>query len=222
MDWTEIFLAVVAAVGAGVSGLFAYFGRQSQAKFEQASKADAAKQEQQVQFYATVIAECEKLRESNGKLQKQITQLQNEVHQLREQLEFYEENHLASEAREMLESVFNNVIAKPAWIHDLAANKWYVNDYYCREFRVSRNSFWTPINILGRYDIEDALKYTQNDMKVIDTGTAVEFEERVRARIMDPKCDEFVTGRFVKTPFLINERPYVVGKMLEKDGEPLV
>ena len=219
MDYTEIALAVLALAGACVSGFFAFMGKKSQSKFDAQVKSDAAKQEQQVQFYATVIAECQKLRESNSELQRQITDLQSEVHRLREQLEFYEENHLATEAREMLERVFDQATMEPSWIRDVANNKWYLNDAYCRTFGIKRQSFWTPVNILGRYEIEDVLKYATNDMMVIETGTMVEFKERVRKRIMDPRCNEFILGRFSKTPFTINDRPYIVGRLIEELSE---
>ena len=214
MSTIEIILAIVATVGAGSSGFFAWLSRRSQANQKSQACSDAARQEQQVQFYASVISECKSLRESNQQLQSQITSLQNEVHKLREQLEFYEENHLALEAREMLESIFNEFHHEPAWIHDLGNNKWYLNDAYCRLFSVNRKTFWTPVNIFGRYDAEDAVKYSTNDMKVIEAGTTVEFTERIRKRVMDPKCDEFFEGRFQKTPFFISGRPYVVGRMI--------
>lgn len=213
MEASPAVLAVISAAGAIAAAFFTYLSK----------KANAAS-EQQVKFYADVIAECSKLRHSNNELQRQVTELRMEVHSLREQLEFYEENHLATEARAMLEHVFNSVFTGPAWIHDLASNKWYLNDAYCREFSVTRNSFWTPVNIFARYEPEDAIRYAQHDMSVMQAGTTIDFDEKFRRRVMDPKCDDFATGRFRKTPFTINNRPYVVGKMvclLDEDGHPI-
>lgn len=210
-----MFLAAIAAISACSSGFFAWASKKSQVSHKIQLAIESSRVEQQLQFYATVISECEKLRLSNQDLQKQVMTLQSEVHKLREQLEFYEENHLASEARDMLSSVFNDFIQRPAWIHDVANNKWYLNDAYCREFSVDRKTFWSPVNIFGRYDIESAIQYASNDMKVVESGTTITFEESIRRRIMDPKCDEYLVAKFQKTPFVINSRPYVVGKMLE-------
>ena len=219
MSAIEIILAIVATVGAGSSGLFAWLSKKSQSEHRLLSASESAKQEQQVQFYAQVLAECKDLRNGNQELQKQVLTLQNEVHKLREQLEFYEQNHLANESRDMLESIFNDFLQRPAWIHDLSANKWYLNDAYCKMFSIKRKTFWTPINIFGRYDAADAVKYSSNDMQVVEAGTTIEFTERIRVRIMEPRCDEFITAKFQKTPLIINSRPYVAGKMLEQVQE---
>ena len=186
----------------GVGGWWAWVGRQSQTRADQ-----------QTQFYQQVISECQSLRSGNTDLQKQIIELQNEVHLLREKLEYYEENPGVQHARELLEAVFcsNDEVS---WIHDLSNNKWYLSDAYCRELSVIRSSFWTPVNIFGRFPVDDALRYAQNDYKVVETNTTIEFTEKVRKRVMDPNCDLFLEGVFRKTPVVINSKPYVIGKLL--------
>lgn len=227
MSNLEIILAVSTAVfgliGATITAFFAWMTSNSNINFKRNKDSDKARQEielskyeQQNNFYTSIISECEKLREGNVSLQSQIYKLQEEVHKLRDQLEFYERNHLASEAREMLEKIFNNFLTAPSWIHDISNNIWYLNDSYCSMFDIKRKSFWTPVNIFGRYDIKTAIDYHSNDLKVVEAGATVEFIESVRVSVMNPKCEDFIDIKIQKTPIIINERPYVIGKMLEQ------
>ncbi|MAT51138.1 MAG: hypothetical protein CMK32_08145 [Porticoccaceae bacterium] len=215
MDWVAFSAIAVPVVATAVSGFFAFLSKQSAGKRDAAKESESAKIEQQVQFYAQVISECSELRKSNLELQHQISSLQSEVHKLRDQLEYYEQNHLASEARELVSGLLNRACNRPAWIHDVASNKWYLNDEYCREFSITRPTFWTPVNIFGRYDADDVLEYISNDLKVVEANATVEFVESMPRRVMDPKCDELVRAKFQKTPIVINERPYVFGRLVE-------
>lgn len=204
MNWSEIALAILSAATAAIGGWWAFMGKKTQTA-----------QQQQMDFYQQVISECQSLRAGNLELQKQVNNLQDEVHQLREKLEYYEENPAATAAREIMKAVFN-ANPNPMWIHDIPNNKWYLNNSYCTRFYVNRTNFWTPVNIFGRYESQDALQYIKNDLDVIEVGAPIEFAERVRTRIMDPNCDSFVDGRFRKTPLSVNGVPYVVGEMLEE------
>lgn len=170
---------------------------------------------QQLETFKTLSLQVDTLIQENTKLQAQVSELQKEVHELRQQVEYYEENPAATFAREILKAFMDNAIQTPAWIHDVRNNKWYLNDAYCETFNVNRKHFWDPVNILGLYNLEDAQKYMQHDMQVIDTNTSIDFTERVREDIMNPKCTKFITAKFRKVPYIHDETPYVFGKLLE-------
>lgn len=198
----EVITAIVSLIGGGVAAWWGYMK-------SRATSAD----KQRDQFYQTILEDSKLLRSECLDLRKMIGELQNEVQVLRNKLIFYEENHLASEARQMLSFVMNED-DRPAWIHAVGENKWYLNDAYCREFNVIRRSFWTPVNIFARYDDEDSLRYTHNDIQVIEAGTTLEFFERVRTRITDPDCQDLAYGVFRKSPLIIGENKYVVGHLV--------
>ena len=72
-----------------------------------------------------------------------------------------------------------------------------------------------PRAIVGLCDSDDAITYVKHDLDVIDSLTSIEFTERVRREIMNPKCEDYIEGRFRKTPIFIGDRPYVIGQMLD-------
>lgn len=176
-------------------------------------------QEQMTQFYSRILAEHDALRKDNIELRAKIEELHQEIMRLQEKLEFYEGNLLARESRQLVESLLNNGCHHPAWIHDLSAGKWYLNDAYCREFSVSRPSFWSAVNIFGRYNADDAIQYTANDFKIAEAGGTHRFTERVRRRIMDPNCDEYFEADFEKTAMVIGDRPFIFGRMVGEGDE---
>ena len=208
MNWSEIALAIVSALTAAIGGWWAFLGKKQQTAATQ-----------QTSFYEQLLTEVQSLRNQNLELQKQILTLQDEVRDLRNKLEQYEENPALSHARSLMENIFNAGFSNPAWLHDVASNRWYLNDSYCTRFSIKRLGFWTPVNLLGRYDKEDALKYVRNDLDVIQTGVSITFTERVRVRIMDPRCDEYFEALFRKTPIIVEDHPYVLGEMLEESDK---
>lgn len=206
MNWSEIALAIVSAIATGIGGWWAFIGKRAQS-------AD----QQRTEFYAQIMAECQSQRALIVNLNKQVTSLQNEVHLLREKLEFYEENPATQQSRQLLESIFSSPALGPAWIHDLGNNRWYLNDQYCNQFNVIRKGgFWTPVNILGRYKADDALSYVKNDMEVIETNATIEFTETAKRRIMDPNCSETFTAKYRKHPIRLGDDLFVFGQLLEE------
>lgn len=202
-DWGEIITAILALVGTATAGFWAW----------KKTQVDST-EKQKTAFYDMLLVECQRLRELTMQLQTKVGELQNEVVDCKERLIFYEENHLASEARRMLEHVVN-ANASPQWIHAVGQNKWYLNNAYCKLFSVTRSTFWHPVNIFARYDNETVLAFVNHDLQVVSAGMAIEFRERCPVRITDPNCTEMIEGVFVKTPFKINENAYVVGELKE-------
>jgi PAS domain-containing protein len=177
---------------------------------------------QQREFYTALMDEVKALRLENLELKNEIRKCQSEIEKLEQKLEYYERNPANSYARQLFAGIMN-ALKHPAWVHDIANSRWYLNDAYCKQFRVERNDFWTPINLFGRYKPEDIASYADNDLQVIHSNAPIEFTERVRASVMDPHCEEFVTGRFRKSPVVIGEQPFVFGKLLnleENNADP--
>lgn len=208
--------AIITGVCALISAVLAYITKVSAAKHRRNIQATETQQEQLLQFYKDLTQECQSLRKSNTDLMLRVSELQSEVHKLREQLEYYEDNHLAVEARDMLSNIFNYGFKSPAWIHDVGNNRWYVNDPYCRQFSVDRPSFWHPVNIFGLYKPDDVRDYIRHDFQVLDCGVPIVFSESVRKRVMDPECEESIVAEFKKTPIVIGDRQYIFGCMLSK------
>lgn len=150
-----------------------------------------------------------------GDLQTKIISLEKEIHELRQELEYYKSNAALMVPREILEEVFDKGLITPSWLHAVGQSKWYLNETYCEEFSIESRSFWRPINIFGRFSATDATRYVENDLQVIRTNVPTEFTERVRRRIMDPDCNEFVLARIRKVPIVIQDQPYIFGKILE-------
>jgi PAS domain-containing protein len=169
--------------------------------------------EQQREFYTTLMEEVRALRAENLELKNEIRKCQSEIEKLEQKLEYYERNPANSYARQLFAGIMN-ALKHPAWVHDIANRRWYLNDAYCRQFGVERSDFWTPINLFGRYKPEDIASYAENDLQVIHSNAPIEFTERVRASVMDPHCDDFVVGRFRKSPVVIGEQPFVFGTLL--------
>jgi polyhydroxyalkanoate synthesis regulator phasin len=236
---SDIIVAALAAASTITTALLAYINRSAAQAYKLQEAKDRQKlaaaaqleeqnarreqdirrqQDQMTQFYAQILSEHDVLRKDNIELRARIEELQQEISRLRDKLEYYEGNLLAKEARQLVSALLNKGCHHPAWIHDLSAGKWYLNDAYCREFQVSRPSFWSPVNIFGRYDADDAIRYTANDFKIADAGGTHRFKERVRSRIMDPDCDEFFEAEFEKTAMVIGDRPFVFGRMVRQSG----
>lgn len=207
-----------AIIVASLSAAFAAWVKYAQWKGEHDDREEDRDTHQRVEFYSQLVNECKQLRNDNQVMRAKLSELETAVDQLRRELEFYERNHLAQEAREMIAALFDVGMPRPAWLHDLASNQWYLNEAYSRAFNVPRRSFWHGINIFGRYDVDDAIRYASHDQQVVDTGTTIEFRERMRRDILNPECEEVVVGRFRKTPIVINDRPYVFGQLLEYIG----
>lgn len=144
----------------------------------------------------------------------ELHQIQNEVFVMRQKLEFYEKNNLASDAREMLSKVLN-ANERPMWIHSLSSDsKWYLNDAYCSLFAIKRPNFWTPVNILARYPSEFCLQYIQEDLKVVHSNLSQVFEEIVKKDILNPVSTEMYVLKVRKTPLTINDNSYILGEVL--------
>ena len=211
-DYAQLALTAISLFSVAVSAFFSW-----------SAKRVSNQETIQNSFYAQIVSECESLRESSSVLRERTSRLEDENAKLTTDLQFFRENHLAVEARDLVVHVFEKFLNVPCWVRDVGHNRWYLNEAYCKEFSVIRDTFWTPINIFGRYDHTDAVKYASNDLKVVETGTTIEFRERVRRKIMDPECGEFGEYMIRKTPFFINGRPYIVGKVLKRldsEGDP--
>lgn len=175
----------------------------------------ARESEQQVKFYDTLMQEVQALRSENVELKNEIRACKAEVKKLEERLEYYERNPANAYARQLFAAVMD-AFDRPVWLHDLANNNWYLNWAYCQQFGVtSRKDFWEPINLFGLYHTEDIAGYAENDMRVVKTNTSLEFTERVRKHIMNPECEDYINGRFRKSPVVIGEQPFVMGELLE-------
>lgn len=174
---------------------------------------------QQQEFYTTLMDEVRALRQENLELKVEIRKCQDEIEKLEQKLEYYERNPANSYARQLFAGVMN-AMKEPAWVHDIANSRWYLNDAYCRQFGVERSEFWSAVNLFGRYSPEDIAACAENDLHVIKTNTPVEFTERVRCSVMDPSCEEYVTCKFRKAPVVIGEQPFVLGQLLSiKDND---
>jgi hypothetical protein len=209
MNYTEIAVALIAIVGNIIVGFFVWMTRSG-----------ASRDRQLTNFYNQLLVECQSLRTCNMELQNKLASVSVRMNDLQAQLQFYEDNTLLTESRDMLANIFEKFVDAAAWIHDVSSNKWYLNEKYCVTFHVKRVSFWTPVNILGQYDAADVIDYMKNDLAVIETGTMMECVERVRVRIMDPHCDDYMHYKIRKTPFFINNRPYIVGSVVAQVHSP--
>lgn len=206
-DWGEVIAAVVTLVTSAFGGWWLY-----------RSKRTASDEEQRSKFSEMLLTEYDKLRDLYLSLQVELTKVHNEVYILRNKLEFYEENRLASDAREILVQVINSN-ENPKWIHSLGTNQWYLNDAYCKTFGVTRSNFWLPVNVLARFNEEDTVRYLQNDLSTVAANTSLCFEEKARKQIMNPKCTEYYILTVKKTPFKINDYSYIIGEVVEIKDE---
>jgi len=170
-------------------------------------------------FIEKLLEECKQLRNSlNGKdklvleLQIEVRKLQEEVHGLREQLTSYESTRAPSDSPHLIERLVNT-IPYPVWIHEVGANKWYLNDRYSKRFGVPRKDFWTPVNIFRFYPSERAAHFVQNDMAVIESNVGKHVIEQFPKRIMEPisNDNELIPWEVVKVPVRAGGRNYVLG-----------
>lgn len=202
----EVLVAAVTTIGGGAAAFWGWL-----------KSRDASADTQRAKFYDTLLSEVQDLRNECRELRNQIDTLETNCETFKSRLEFYEENTLAVQARQMLSHVMNNQ-RHPAWIHHVGENKWYLNDAYCEQFGVIRPSFWTPVNIFARYSPDDALQFIRNDLAALESGVACTFKERVHLRIMDPDCTDIIEATFIKAPLAIGDSRYVIGEMT--DGPP--
>jgi uncharacterized membrane-anchored protein YhcB (DUF1043 family) len=179
-------------------------------------KFDTEERENKVktEFYDNLIRDYEAVRNRCYELEQMVRNHESKIKELQGELAFFKNNALAIEARNILEEVML-CFEDAAWIHDIGANKWYLNEHYCNRFGIKRDNFWTPINILAHYDEQDALAYLVHDQQVLAAGIPFEFEEKTRVKILDPNCEDYITCRYRKVPFKIGKNNYVFGKLLE-------
>jgi len=171
--------------------------------------------EQQKATFQALVEQQKVLMAQNTAFHAEIGELRDKVKHLEDRLAYYEGNPALAQARELLECLMENCLVYPTWIHDLGANKWYLSDAYCKTFSVERPHFWTPIDILSFYDPQDTTTYLQHDLAVVQSGSPQTFVERVRKRIMDPECTEYLKIKIRKAPCTINGNRYVSGTVLE-------
>ena len=169
----------------------------------------------QAEFFEKILSDYESLRKRYFDLESTVRKLQDELEKVERQLEFYHSNSAIVESYRLLQHVMNN-LPMPAWIHEVANNNWYLNDPYCEKFNVNRKNFWDGVNVLSRYDQDDALEYQKNNILVIQEDRSQEIVEKARVYIMDPRCENFIYGVFVKTPIEINEQTFILGYMKEE------
>ncbi len=147
-----------------------------------------------------------------SQLQKQVTDLQKEIHILRDKVDQYESTRVPADSSQLLEQLINTIHI-PAWIHEVGANNWFINDAYCERFHVTRRDFWTPINVLRFYPAERAARYVGEDMAVIESGVHRCFEQEIPDKIMEPESEENQTRTFrvCKFPAKGGPREYLIG-----------
>jgi len=172
--------------------------------------------EQNKSTFEQMAEQIKVLIQANADLNTAVAGCRDDLEECKNLIRFYEENPAITDSKTLLEQVFNNVFSGPAWIHDMSADRWYLNDEYCRFFSVQRSSFWQGINILGMYSFEQASEFIEQDERVLKVGAPIVFTDEVRKEIANPQCTQFIKGTFKKTPIIIGEKPYVIGKMLEE------
>tara|TARA_E500000318_G_C3549550_1_gene208266 strand:+ start:1037 stop:1720 length:684 start_codon:yes stop_codon:yes gene_type:complete len=170
-------------------------------------------------FIEKLLDECQELRESLSKkdglvleLQQEVKKLQNEVHALRDELIRYESTKAPTDSTQILE-VFFQSFPTPVWVHEVGANKWYVNDIYTKIFSIKRKDFWTPINVFQYYPAELAAQFVSNDMDVVESGVGQYFTEKFPQRIMEveDQTNMAIDWDVVKIPVRAGGRSYVIG-----------
>lgn len=204
LDWGEIIASLLALAGTGIAGWWAW-----------KSKRVDTDETRKSQFHDMLLEECGRLRNLTMSLQMEVTKLQADMEILRGKLKFYEENALASHSREMLAKALDSC-QKPIYIHSPETNQWYLNDEFCEAFQVDRPSFWTPVNIYARYATEDVMRYHADDISVITLNTSEVFVEKWNASALDPNSENKSFWSVRKSPFVINETPYIVAEFLNK------
>jgi len=215
VNWVEILQILAAGIGTFFTGKWAR--DQFFAKKESDDKTSA--DQLQLQYLKNIQDEYRDLRVQHNSLQKLVLELQHEVSVLRSELAFYKDNKLASQAREMIKLLLNDR-EHPNWIHDLGTNKCYVNDAYCDFFSVSRQDFWSPINILARFSDTTVGEMLTRELTVISAGIPLLFEEVFNRDIMNPESPYKVRVQVRRSPFKISDNNYVFGeivKILEED-----
>lgn len=102
------------------------------------AKTRAAEITQEERFVQQLIAETEKLRlcvterdTTIAELQRKVRELSDQVARLRKDIEHYESTKAPGDFSQLLESIVNS-LPYPAWIHEVGANNWYVNEAYAR------------------------------------------------------------------------------------------
>ena len=208
MDWTPVFAGIVSAIGGAV---VAWFGMRA--------KTRAAELTQEERFVRQLIAETEKLRlcvtdrdATIAELQHEVRELSDQVARLRKDIEHYESTKAPGDSPQLLESIVNS-LPYPAWIHEVGANNWYVNEAYADAFHVRRSDFWTPINVLRFYPASRAASYVAHDMAVVEANVGKLFEEKIPRRVMEPASPENEEELWdvVKIPIRAGGRNYVFG-----------
>lgn len=176
-------------------------------------------------FIEKLLDECQELRDSlTGRdklvleLQIEVRKLQEEVHSLRDQLQSYESTRAPSDSPHLIETLVNT-IPYPVWIHEVGANKWYLNDRYSKRFGVPRKDFWSPVNIFRFYPAERAAHFVQNDMAVIEANVGKHVIEQFPRRIMEPVSNDnqLTPWEVVKVPVRAGGRNYVLGFCTSSD-----
>lgn len=242
-SWISIAIASVGFIGAGISAWLTYkasvrqkeLDKESTDLQEKAARLEKTKEielekarlqyearesdlKRQSEFFEKILTDYESLRKSHLELESTVRKLKDELEKVEQSLEFYRGNSAVVESYSLLDKM-TNLLPMPAWIHDVSNNKWYLNDSYCQKFNVSRKHFWDGVNILSRYDQDDVLRYQQNNILVVQEGRTQEVYERARCYIMDPKCPNFIYGRFSKSPIEINNKTFILGYMIEEVSE---
>ena len=206
-------------VAAIVTGILTCIGTIAAAWIALRGKLAQTSANSQDALFTQLIAETASLRDVISErdktiieLQAEITKLRNEVGELRTEIEKYESTRMPGDAPHILEQIMN-IMPYPAWLHEVGANKWYLNDAYSERFRVNRKDFWTPVNIWRFDPSEAAAEYVAADMAVIESNIARYSVEHVSDAIMEAVSNDNPPREWdiVKVPIRAGGRNYVFG-----------
>lgn len=203
LDWTAVITAVVTAV---VSIMGTWFTLVSK------------KREGQLDFFEKMLADGTSLRETilqinghNLKLQAEIDAVREELQEVKDRLIDCEKLRLDYDFQYIVYNIFN-YITLPAWLCDVQDNKWYVNDVYAKHFKINRQGFWTPINIMALFDEDLSAEYMANNMKAIQFGAPIITKEPIYKDLTSPVSlnNPSEDWHILKIPILGSQK-YIIG-----------
>ena len=146
-----------------------------------------------------------------------VDELETEVNKLKLELARYQLSQTDKDAKQILEKIIQS-LPWPSWLHEVGKNRWYLNNAYNESFNIPSHSFWDHVNILATYPSQIAAHYVQNDMKVIEAGIPMYFEEPISRKVMEPisKLNPSKQWDITKTPIKLQGSVYVWGQAFDK------
>jgi PAS domain-containing protein len=165
-------------------------------------------------FYTVLMGEHNNLRAEYNLQKTELILLSSKIEQLEKELSFFRANVLAVQSKEMLKSIME-ARSNPCYIFDIGTNYWYLNDAFCKRFKIERRDFWSPINLIATYtDIEKTAKLLEY-IEVINIGTPVTKEILYPSNLLYPKTSTLIRAVVKRTPIKIKENSYIFEEVLE-------